>query len=265
MWRWSSCHPRRCMTQATGQQSPACECWRAIRSHAGGRDNAATATRSYSSRRTPPTSTPLARTPGASDCLVFDPEGRRSQGQNLTQAQIGNAEKEAGRSRDALHRSIRGAWVHILHPGYSDVMDDVRSMTAGHVMRSTRLVNRGGGKSVPQAVWERVSTDGTVIGEIGPDNLLNSLRAHLARGSAAPAHRGHPRLVRLLCLPAAAARRRHARRRAAAPGRGHRLRLRLRHRVQRGDGHLPGPGRRQGSHVPERRRWVVGAARGNQT
>ena len=95
--------------------------------------------------------------------------------QNLTQAQIGNAEKEEKRSRDALHRSIRGAWVHILHPGYSNVTDDVRSMTAGYVMRSTRLVNRGGGKSVPQAVWERVSTDGTVIGEIGPDNLLNSL------------------------------------------------------------------------------------------
>ena len=95
--------------------------------------------------------------------------------QNLTQAQIGNAEKEEKRSRDALHRSIRGAWVHILHPGHSNVTDDVRSMTAGYVMRSTRLVNRGGGKSVPQAVWERVSTDGTVIGEIGPDNLLNSL------------------------------------------------------------------------------------------
>ena len=95
--------------------------------------------------------------------------------QNLTQAQIGNAEKEEKRSRDSLHRSIRGAWVHILHPGYSNVTDDVRSMTAGYVMRSTRLVNRGGGKSVPQAVWERVSTDGTVIGEIGPDNLLNSL------------------------------------------------------------------------------------------
>ena len=95
--------------------------------------------------------------------------------QNLTQAQISNAEKEEKRSRDALHRSIRGAWVHILHPGHSNVMDDVRSLTAGYVMRSTRLVNRGGGKSVPQAVWERVSTDGTVIGEIGPDNLLNSL------------------------------------------------------------------------------------------
>ena len=95
--------------------------------------------------------------------------------QNLTQAQISNAEKEEKRSRDALHRSIRGAWVHILHPGHSNVTDDVRSLTAGYVMRSTRLVNRGGGKSVPQAVWERVSTDGTVIGEIGPDNLLNSL------------------------------------------------------------------------------------------
>ena len=95
--------------------------------------------------------------------------------ENLTQAQIGQAEKEAGRSREALHRSIRGAWVHILHPGLSRVTDDLSVMTAGYVMSSTRLVNRGGAKSVPQAVWERVSTDGTVFGEIGPDNLLRSL------------------------------------------------------------------------------------------
>ena len=95
--------------------------------------------------------------------------------QNLTQAQIGNAEREAGRSRDALHRSIRGAWVHILHPAPDDGADDGKGVSAGYAVRSTRLVNRGGGKSVPQAVWERVSTDGTVFGEIGPDNLLRSL------------------------------------------------------------------------------------------
>ena len=112
-----------------------------------------------------------ARRERAWDSILKDADLR----ENLTQAQIGQAEKEAGRSRDALSRAVRGAWVHILHPGYSRVTDDVSVMTAGYVMRSTRLVNRGGAKSVPQAVWERVSTDGTVFDKIGPDNLLRSL------------------------------------------------------------------------------------------
>ena len=43
------------------------------------------------------------------------------------------------------------------------------------VMRSTRIVNRGGGKSVPEAVLDKVSTDGTVFGEISPANLMQSL------------------------------------------------------------------------------------------
>ena len=42
-------------------------------------------------------------------------------------------------------------------------------------MGSTRIVNRGGGKSVPEAVWDKVSADGTVFGEIGPANLMQSL------------------------------------------------------------------------------------------
>ena len=112
-----------------------------------------------------------ARRERAWDSILKDADLR----ENLTQAQIGQADKEAGRSRDALHRAVRGAWVHILHPDYSRVTDDLSVMTAGYVMRSTRLVNRGGAKSVPQAVWERVSTDGTVFNEIGPDNLLRSL------------------------------------------------------------------------------------------
>ena len=43
------------------------------------------------------------------------------------------------------------------------------------IMRSTRIVNRGGGKSVFEAVWDKVSTDGTVFGEIGSANLTQSL------------------------------------------------------------------------------------------
>ena len=36
-------------------------------------------------------------------------------------------------------------------------------------------MNRGGGKNVPEAVWDKVSTDGTLFGEIGPANLMQSL------------------------------------------------------------------------------------------
>ena len=40
--------------------------------------------------------------------------------QNLTLAQTNDAEAQARRSRDALRQSVRGAWVHVLHPGPSD-------------------------------------------------------------------------------------------------------------------------------------------------
>ena len=44
-----------------------------------------------------------------------------------------------------------------------------------YVMRSTRIVTRGGVKSVPEAVWVEVSTDRTVFSEIGPANPMQSL------------------------------------------------------------------------------------------
>ena len=98
--------------------------------------------------------------------------------QNLTLAQTNDAEAQARRSRDALRQSVRGAWVHVLHPGPSDTATAGTEGTAvghGYVIASTRIVNRGGGKSVPEAVWDKVSTDGTVFGEIGPANLMQSL------------------------------------------------------------------------------------------
>ena len=97
--------------------------------------------------------------------------------QNLTLAQTSDAEAQSRRSRDALRQSVRGAWVHVLHPGPPP--DGAGAGTAGggrgYVMGSTRIVNRGGGKSVPEAVWDKVSADGTVFGEIGPANLMQSL------------------------------------------------------------------------------------------
>ena len=96
--------------------------------------------------------------------------------QNLTLAQTNDAEAQTRRSREALRQSVRGAWVHVLHPGPSDGAGTGGVAGGrGYVMGSTRIVNRGGGKSVPEAVWDKVSIDGTVFGEIGPANLMQSL------------------------------------------------------------------------------------------
>ena len=160
--------------------------------------------------------------------------------QNLTLAQTNDAEAQTRRSREALRQSVRGAWVHVLHPGPPDgtgaggagaggagaggtgaggagaggtgaeggvgagggpgageaagageagrtAGTGAAASTGGigwvggaaggrgYVIRSTRIVNRGGGKSVPEAVWDKVATDGTVFGEIGPANLMQSL------------------------------------------------------------------------------------------
>ena len=96
--------------------------------------------------------------------------------QNLTLAQANDAEGQTRRSGEALRQSVRGAWVHVLHPGPPDEAGaGAASGGRGYVMHATRLVNRGGGKSVPEAVWDKVSADGTVFGEIGPANLAKSL------------------------------------------------------------------------------------------
>ena len=107
--------------------------------------------------------------------------------QQLTQAQTSEAEREARRSRDALQQSVRSAWVQVLHPGPPDETTGDGGVGAGYVMRCTRLVNRGGAKSVTQTVWDKVSTDGTLFDQIGPENLARSLepiwpsdRNHLA-------------------------------------------------------------------------------------
>ena len=95
--------------------------------------------------------------------------------ENLTRAQASDAETQARRSRDALLQSVRSAWVHVLHPAPPEREDSASNVGLGYVMHSTRLINRGGAKSIPQAVWDKVSTDGTVIAEMGPQNLARSL------------------------------------------------------------------------------------------
>ena len=103
--------------------------------------------------------------------------------ENQTGAQVRDAETQSERSRQSLLQSVRGAWVHVL---YSDPPDDADGR-AGYVVRSSRLVNRGGAKSIPEAVWDKAKSDDTVLDAIGPDNLTKELqrvwpseRPHLA-------------------------------------------------------------------------------------
>ena len=93
--------------------------------------------------------------------------------ENLTKAQTRDAEAQSERSRRSLQQSVRGAWVHILFP---DPPDDSAG-GAGYVMRSARLTNRGGAKPIPEAVWDKVKSDGTVLDKLGPHNLVQSLEA----------------------------------------------------------------------------------------
>ena len=93
---------------------------------------------------------------------------------NLTRAQTSDAKAQAERSRDALVRSIRQAWVHVLHPGPPDPGDNAAARR-GYAIRATRLINRGGAKGIPTVVWSKISGDGTVIAEMGPHNLARSL------------------------------------------------------------------------------------------
>lgn len=94
---------------------------------------------------------------------------------NLTEAQAEDAKSQASRSLEALRQSVRGAWVQVLYPAPPDDGESDSQSGSGYAMRSTRIVNRGGAKSIPQAVWDKVSADGTLIEDMGPSNLQQSL------------------------------------------------------------------------------------------
>ena len=93
--------------------------------------------------------------------------------ENLTKAQTRDAESQASRSRQSLQQSVRGAWVHVLFPAPPEDTNG----SAGFVVRSTRLVNRGGGKTIPEAVWDKVKSDDTVLDVLGPGNLVRELES----------------------------------------------------------------------------------------
>ena len=140
--------------------------------------------------------------------------------QNLTQAQAEDARQQATRSLEALRHSIRGAWVHVLYPAPPEDGDGASHGRAGYVVRSTRLVNRGGSKSIPQAVWDKVGGDGTVIADMGPSNLLQSLEPIWPEDRNHITVKNDSGLVCVLRLLAAATRRGDTRRCDSAASRG---------------------------------------------
>ena len=95
--------------------------------------------------------------------------------ESLTKAQATDAEAQSRRSRESLHQSVRGAWVHVLYPGPSDDGHSGAEDGRGFAIHPARLVNRSGQNRIPEAVWRKVTGDGTVIEKLGPGNLENCL------------------------------------------------------------------------------------------
>ena len=91
----------------------------------------------------------------------------------MTRAQASDAEGQFQRAGEALRRSVRGAWVHLLCPAPVEGADG--GPRSGFALPAARLVNRGGAKSVARAAWDKATGDGAVLGEIGPENLTRCL------------------------------------------------------------------------------------------
>ena len=264
--------------------------------------------------------------------------------QNLTLAQTTDAEAQTRRSREALRQSVRGAWVHVLHPGPPDgagagggpeageaagaggagrtagagaaARQSVRGAWAGagggtgvggagagggaeagetagageagrtagtgaaastggigwvggaaggrgYVIRSTRIVNRGrrqertgGGMGQGRHRRHRVRGDRSRQPHAEP-------RADLARGTAPFDHRGHPRLVRLLRLSPAAARRSDPGRRASTAGGEPGGPICVCLGVRRGIRRIRGRDGRPGAHAGSLQEWSAGPPRGD--
>ena len=93
--------------------------------------------------------------------------------ENMTRAQENDAKGQFDRAGEALRRSIRGAWVHLLCPAPAEHTN--AGTPSGLVVQPARLVNRGGTKSVAMAAWDKATGDGAVLREIGPENLTRRL------------------------------------------------------------------------------------------
>lgn len=103
--------------------------------------------------------------------ILDDTESRS----NLTEAQVKDIQTQTERRHRDFIQSIRWAWVHVLFP--VPPTDNVRdtSSDSSFTVRSTRITNRGGGKSIPQAVWDKVTDDDLVIESFGATNLAKAL------------------------------------------------------------------------------------------
>lgn len=104
--------------------------------------------------------------------ILDDAESRS----NLTEAQVKDVEAQAERRRNEFLQSIRWAWVHVLYP--VQPMENSADISSGSsfTIESTRITNRGSAKCIPQAVWDKVTSDGLVIDSFGPTNLANVLK-----------------------------------------------------------------------------------------
>ncbi len=106
---------------------------------------------------------------------------------NLTPAQTADAESQSRRALEALRRSVRGAWVHLLCPAPPDKATPAAGGPPRIGFQAARIVNRGGAKSVALAAWDKAEGDGAVLSRLGPENLKEALepiwpegRAHIA-------------------------------------------------------------------------------------
>ena len=93
--------------------------------------------------------------------------------ENMTRAQATDAGGQRERAGEALRRSVRGAWVHLLCPAPAE--DAKGGPPSGFAMQAARVVNRGGARSVARAAWDKAAGDGAVLDEIGPENLTRCL------------------------------------------------------------------------------------------
>ena len=105
---------------------------------------------------------------------------------NMTHAQEDDANTQLARAREALRRSLRGAWTHLLWPAAEE------NGKPGFAVETVRLTNRNGADSVAQTAWNKASGDGAVLDTLGPENLVRALaplwpegRGHVAAAEIA--------------------------------------------------------------------------------
>src|SRR5690606_5187973 len=95
---------------------------------------------------------------------------------DLKVSQREDADKQTTNSKAALEQAVRRAWSHIFHP--------VAPRAEGEPFALERIgIRNPGAKSVPVAVWERVSTDQIVLTKLGRQTLTDRLKEFWPEGA----------------------------------------------------------------------------------